>query len=159
MLHKHTKDGKRAPHKRTYNCCSLTSFVTCIIDLEDFCNNVFDDSLTILHTSMMVKIGGTLVNTLWMGGVGAWTEGGTNTSASSGYDTSVGVGVGTSIRVRCKILVDGNIGMLLWGSMATCVKEGLGISSEGGAFTTIGELVCVWGGGGGGGKKQGIENI
>jgi hypothetical protein len=56
MLHKHRKDGKRAPHKRTYSCCSLTSFVTCIIDLEDFCNNVFDDSLTSLHTSMMVNL-------------------------------------------------------------------------------------------------------
>ncbi len=46
--------------KKTYSC-SLTSFLTCIIDLENFCNNVFDDSLAFLHTSMMVEIRGTLV--------------------------------------------------------------------------------------------------
>jgi hypothetical protein len=38
-------------------------------------------------------------------------------------------------------LVDGSVGMLLWGSIATCVREGFGTSSEGGAFTTISELV------------------
>jgi hypothetical protein len=64
MLHKHTKDGKRAPHKETYSCCSLTSFVTCIIDLEEFCSSVFDDSLASLHTSMLVEIGGTSIDTL-----------------------------------------------------------------------------------------------
>jgi hypothetical protein len=31
--------------------------------------------------------------------------------------------------------------MLLWGSITTCVREGFGISSEGGAFTAIGESV------------------
>jgi hypothetical protein len=30
------KDGKRAYYKETYNCCSLASFLTCIIDFEDF---------------------------------------------------------------------------------------------------------------------------
>jgi hypothetical protein len=40
-------------------------------------------------------------------------------------------------------MVDGSAGMLLWSSMATCVREGLGTSSEDGAFTTTCEL---WGG-------------
>jgi hypothetical protein len=78
MLHKHTKDGKRVHCKETYSCCSLTSFLTCILDLKDFCNSVFDDSLASLHTSMMVEIGGTSVeggvDTLWMGGTNAWIE-------------------------------------------------------------------------------------
>jgi len=52
-------------------------------------------------------------------------------------------------------MVDGSAGMLLWSSMATCVREGLGTASEDGAFTTTCELVgglnimgckcCRWG--------------
>jgi hypothetical protein len=46
---------------------------------------------------MMVEIGGTSIEggviTLWMGGVGAWIEGGTNILTNSGSDTSVGVSV------------------------------------------------------------------
>jgi hypothetical protein len=152
MLRKHTKDGKRAHHKETYSCCSLTSFLTCIIDLEDFCSSVFDESLTFLHTSMMVKIGGTSVDTLWMGGVGAWIEGWISTLARSGSDTFIRVGVGTSIGTRCKILEYASVGMLLWGSMATCAREGLGTSSEDGAFTTTGESL-----GGGGAQYHGMQ--
>jgi len=49
-----------------------------------------------------------------MGGAGASIEGGTNTLASSGFNTFVGVGVvGTSIGTRCKILANGSVGMLL----------------------------------------------
>jgi hypothetical protein len=58
MLHKPMKDGKRAHRKETYSCCSLTSLLTCIPDLKDFCSTIFDDSLAFLHTSMMVEIGG-----------------------------------------------------------------------------------------------------
>jgi hypothetical protein len=61
MLHEHTKDGKRAHHKETYNCCSLTSILNCVIDLKDFCSSVFDGSLASLHTSMMVETRGTLI--------------------------------------------------------------------------------------------------
>ncbi len=61
MLHKYMKDGKRVHRKETYSCCSLTSFLICVIDLKDFCNSVFDDFLASLHTSMMVEIGGTSV--------------------------------------------------------------------------------------------------
>jgi hypothetical protein len=38
-------------------------------------------------------------------------------------------------------LANGNIGMLLWGSIAICAREGLGTSSADGTFTAIGELV------------------
>jgi hypothetical protein len=59
MLHKHMEDGKRVHCKETYNCCSLTSLLTCLIDLVYFCGIIFYDSLASLHTSMMAKIGGT----------------------------------------------------------------------------------------------------
>ncbi len=86
-----------------------------------------------------------------MGGAGASIEGGTNTLASSGSNTFVGVGVvGTSIGTRCKILANGSAGMLLWSSMVICAREGLGISSDNGAFTATCELVGGGGGGGGG---------
>jgi hypothetical protein len=40
-------------------------------------------------------------------------------------------------------LVDGNVGMLLWSSMATCAREGLGTSIEDGVFTATCESVGV----------------
>jgi len=43
-------------------------------------------------------------------------------------------------------LADGSIGTLLWNSMATCAREGLGISNEDGAFTTTCESMGGEGG-------------
>ncbi len=74
------------------------------------------------------------------GGTSAWTKGGINTLASSGSNTSMS-GVGTSTRTGYKILVYGSAGMLLWGSMATCAREGFGTSNEDGVFTVIGESI------------------
>jgi len=70
------------------------------------------------------------------------------TLASSGSNTSIRVGVCTSIGIRYKILANSSIGMLLWGSMAICAREGFGTFNEASAFIAISE--SIRGGRGGG---------
>lgn len=105
MLHKHIKNGKDGWLQKKYNWCSLTSFLTCLTNLDDFGNTVFDESLTFLHTSMMVKIGEG-ANTLSMGGVSTWRNGGTGTLEGGGIETLARVGIVTLEGGGSRILVD-----------------------------------------------------
>jgi len=135
---------RRAHHKKTYNSCSVSSFLNCLIDLEDFGTTIFDDSLTSVYTSMLVKIGGAStkggVDTLSMGAINTWTKYKIGTSNGGGsIDTSIRVGISTSRRGGCKIVVDGKVGMLLTGSMGTFAWEGIATSNMNWVITSTKE--------------------